>query len=59
MGEYAKADVYYDRALTFNPDLAMAYYNKAKLTTEKKRRIMAREKYGISQSLYQDNALFL
>ena len=36
MGEYAKADVYYDRALTFNPDLAMAYYNKAKLTTEKK-----------------------
>ena len=36
MGEYAKADAYYDRALTFNPDLAMAYYNKAKLTKEKK-----------------------
>lgn len=36
MGEYAKADEYYDKALTFNPDLAMAYYNKAKLAIEKK-----------------------
>lgn len=36
MGEYDKADEYYDKALTFNPDLAMAYYNKAKLAIEKK-----------------------
>lgn len=36
MGDFAKADQYYDRALTYNPDLAMAYYNKSKLVMQKK-----------------------
>lgn len=36
MGEYEKADEYFDKALTFNPDLAIAYYNKAKLAMAKK-----------------------
>lgn len=36
MGNFAEADQYYDRALTYNPDLAMAYYNKSRLAMQKK-----------------------
>ncbi len=36
IGNFAEADKYYDRALTYNPDLAMAYYNKSRLAMQKK-----------------------
>ena len=35
-GDFDKANAYYDKALTYNPDLAVAYYNKARLVIEKK-----------------------
>lgn len=34
MGNFQEADKYYDKALTFNPDLTLAYYNKSRMASE-------------------------
>lgn len=40
MGNFKEADKYYDKALTFNPDLTVAYYNKSRMASQSKDPIM-------------------